>query len=274
MLLAAALSLSAQAATPAANPGRPSFSDNASATAAGAMELELGTAFEPDSFSTNYVLKFGMHPRLDLRIGFEDTLAPVRDPGAFTFLMKGTLIQPRNRVVGAAIAPFVTVDPGTGQPGFGTFLIASYPQGDVQIDANLLLDAHPSGSGGFRLDLDPVLTVGFPLAGDLGGYVEAYGIIPTYDQIQPALGLAFGLGYELRKNIILDASFDAGLLNQDLLPPWKAQIGVTFSGYLIQPEREANNDGNSGGNNGNGKNNGKKKNNGNGRKKTPNSTLR
>jgi hypothetical protein len=269
-MLLALLAGSVQAATPTANPSRPSFSDNAAPTDTGAMELELGTAFEPEMFSTNYILKFGLHKRVDFRLGFEQAMSPVYAPGAFTFLFKGTLIQSRDRVLGAAIAPYLSWQPGT-DPGFGAYLIVSYPQGDVQIDANLLIEAIRYNDA-FQFQLDPVLTIGFPLVGNLGGYVEAYGIIPTYNEIQPALGLAFGLDYEARKNIVLDAAFDAGFLNHDLISPWKVQLGVTFSGYLIPPEREATTepDRNSNGE----KNNGKKNDGKNKGRGQPNSTLR
>ncbi len=269
-MLLALLAGSVQAATPTANPGRPSFSDNAAPTDAGAMELELGTAFEPEMFSSNYVLKFGLHKRVDFRLGFEQAMSPVYAPGAFTFLFKGTLIQPRDRVLGAAIAPYLSCEPGA-DPGFGAYLIVSYPQGDVQIDANLLIEAIRYNDA-FQFQLDPVLTIGFPLVGDLGGYVEAYGIIPTYNEIQPALGLAFGLGYEARKNIVIDAGFDAGFLNNDLISPWKVQLGITFSGYLIPPGNDATPEPDRNGNGKNGKKNGKKSG-GNGRGQ-PNSTLR
>lgn len=241
-----ALLLQSFASTPTANPGRPSFSDNASPTATGAMELEAGGVVDPLRVGLNYVLKYGINSRFDLRLGFDHSLTPSFAPGTFSLLMKGTIQKPRERVMGVAIAPYLGYQPGATKPGFGSYVIVTYPQGDLQIDANLLLDMVPDGVR-YNLQLDPVVTFSFPLAGKLGGYAESYMIIPTGGNVQPGIALAAGLGYEARKNIVIDAAADFGLVNQDLISPWKVQVGATFSGYLKEPKNDNKN------------NNGKKK---------------
>ena len=235
-MLSLLLSL-AFAGVPEANPGRPSFSDNASPTATGAMEVELGSVFGPSEFGMNYLLKFGLQKRFDLRFGFEHLLAPEFVPGAFSMMVKGTVQKPRDRVLGGAVAPYLDWAPGAKQPGFGSYFILTYPQGDVQVDANLLMDLSP-GVDKYQLTLAPVVTVGFPLVDKLGGYGESYLIIPTGAHVSPGMALAFGLGYTFKKNVVFDAAADFGLINRDLVQPWKIQAGVTFGGYLKEPKTQ------------------------------------
>lgn len=235
MLLLPALALAGP--TPEANPGRPSFSDNASPTETGALELEAGAAADGERFGLNYVLKLGVHEDADLRLGFDHGVAPDAALGTASLLFKYTLKHPDDRVFGAALAPFATFDVAADQPGYGLFVIGTLPVGRLQLDGNVLLEGAWQSDRSFSLDVDPVLTAGVSITDMLGVYAEGYAILPVAGpEADVGAAAAAGLGVALRPNLVLDASCDFGLVG---LPTWTAQLGFTVAGFVARdvPEK-------------------------------------
>lgn len=233
MLLLSALALAGP--FPEANPGRPSFSDNASPTETGALEIEAGAAADPEGVGLNYVLKFGVHPDADLRVGFDHGVAPEAGLGAASLLAKYTFRHPDDRSFGTAIAPFATFDLSDSSPGYGLFLIGTLPAGRIQLDTNLLLEGRYTPERTLTLDVDPVATLGVQITDMFGAYVEGYAILPVSDMEQGVgAAAALGVGLGLRPNLVLDASCDVGLVG---LPKWTAQLGFTYAGWVAPQDR-------------------------------------
>ncbi len=217
---------------PVANPGRPSFSDNASPVETGALEIEAGAAVDPEAAGLNYALKLGVHPDATLRLGLDHLVYPGAEIGTGNLSAKFTLRHPDAGRLGVALAPFAAYDLSSSVPGFGVNLIGTLPFGPFQLDANALADAQYLHDRSVTLAVDPVLTLGLGLGERFGIYAESYAIVPVLGETE-GLGLAAagGLGFAFRPDLVLDAGCDVGLMG---LPRWTAQLGVTWAGWVAK----------------------------------------
>jgi Putative MetA-pathway of phenol degradation len=233
LLLLVPTSASAELVWPEANPGRPSFSDNAAPTATGAFEVETGLTTDDkfDSGTAQWTLKYGISDHFDVRLNFEHTVWGANfDLVGSSLLLKYSLRHPDDGVLGLAVEPYLTFPSlPNGPEGFGggALLVGTYITNGFQIDANAILDVATADMAATTVTFTPVVAIGHDLVGDLAGYVE-----PGID-----LGLAggggrnafvgVGLGYSITKFLIVDAAFYVG---ED--PQTQVFVGLTYSMYL------------------------------------------
>jgi hypothetical protein len=233
LLLLAPTSAGADTVWSEANPGRPSFSDNAAPTATGAFEVEAGLASddELDSGTAQWTLKYGVSDRFDVRLNFEHTVWGTDfDLVGSSLLLKYSLRHPDDGVLGIAVEPYLTFASLSGGPegfGGGALLVGTYITNGFQIDANTILDVATADLTDTAVTLTPVVAIGHDIVADLAGYVE------------PGIDLGFaggggtnafigvGLGYSITKSLVVDAAFYVG---ED--PGTQMFVGLTYSMYL------------------------------------------
>jgi hypothetical protein len=233
-VLAMLVAGTAWAEAPEANPGRPSFSDNASTTAHGAFEVETGAAADPDAEGHASTFKYGVTDTFDVRFTAGGPADPAGDIDALNLMLKWTLADPEDGA-GFALAPYVNLPApdGDDREGYGAVFILTALAGPFQIDANALVDAAPSATGdGQDWSVSPIGTLGFGLIGDLGGFAEIASTIPTSGEPRVATTMCgAGLGYALRPNLVFDASLHLRTGGEDA-PDWIAQAGLTFAVWV------------------------------------------
>ena len=225
LLLAPAV---ASAEPPAANPGRPSFSDNATCTVPGAIEVEFGGVADPDVIGDATTLKLGLHELADLRLTLGERITEPAGIDGAQALLKVTLEPVGDDGVGVALAPYVNfaTPEGDDREGYGAVIIGTIVAGPLQLDANTIIDVVPEGESDLAFVVTPVATLGFPLAGDLGGFVEVLREIPAAGGTGVTMAGA-GLGYAMRDNLVFDASVHATTAGDG--PDWIAQLGFTIA---------------------------------------------
>ena len=232
LLAALALPLAARAEDPVANPGRPSFSDNASTTMRGAAEIETGVAMDPDAEGHATTLKYGFTDRVDLRFTAGGPLQNEYDVDAINLLLKATLQPPDAGRPGFAVEPYVNfpAPEGGDRYGYGVVFFATALTGPLQLDVNAIVDVAPAGENDDLWSVSPIATVGFPIAGDLGGFVEIASTVPTGGESPASTVTGAGIGWAVRPWIVLDACAHVrtgGL--EESAPDWIAQAGFTFA---------------------------------------------
>lgn len=243
VLLVMIVPATAAADWPEANPGRPSFSDNAATTATGAFEIEAGLATddEADTGSAQWTLKYGVTERFDVRLNLETTLwgSELALAGS-SLLLKYTLRRPDDEVLGIALEPYLTfpVPDGPESWGGGIGLVGTYVTRGFQIDANAVFDVATEDMQDTAATITPIVAVGHDVVGDLAAYVEGLVELPVAGggSVGPFVGV--GLGYTLTKFLVLDAAFYVG---DD--PRTQLFAGLTYSMYIPprhrQPTRDA-----------------------------------
>lgn len=228
---------------PEANPGRPSFSDNAATTATGAFEIEAGvaTADEADTGSAPWTLKYGVTDRFDVRLNLETSLWGSKFALAgSSLLLKYTLRPPDENVLGIALEPYLTfpVPDGPDSWGAGIGLVGTYVTHGFQIDANAVFDVATADMQDTAATITPIVAIGHAVAGDLAAYVEGLVELPVAGGGSTSPFAGAGLGYTLTKFLVLDAAFYVGDE-----PRTQIFAGLTYSMYIPprrhQPARTA-----------------------------------
>jgi hypothetical protein len=218
---------------PDANPGRPSFSTNATSTARGALELETGAGVDADAVAILSQLKYGITDRFDLRLSHVERVGPDVALSLLGLQAKWCIRPDGDDTPGFGVSPFwlAPVDDADTHV-FGGIAIVTWPVGPLSIDANVSLIAAVPGMGDTAWESDPVATVSFPIYGDVGGYLESYALVPLgQDANDTDVAAATGVGWAVKPWFVLDASVDVRLAGDDL-PDWFAQLGLTISTYV------------------------------------------
>jgi hypothetical protein len=214
---------------PEANPGRPSFSDNAMPTATGAFEVETGLASsdDGDTATAQWTLKYGVTEHVDVRLNLEHAVWGGGGLAGASALLKVMLRAPGDGRLGIAVEPSVTLD----SEGGGAGMVATYLTHGFQIDANVVADVARAESE-TAVTVTPIVAIGHPI-GALEGYLEGLVDVPVAGGggANPAFGL--GLGYAVTKFLIVDAAFYVGDE-----PRRQAFAGLTYSMYLPPRHKE------------------------------------
>ena len=201
----------------AANPTRPSVSDNAYLTALGYTELEAGGLVTDNLWTIPALLKFSVHRQIEVGFAMVGLLnhvdggdTEVGDPGvqAKVQLLEGPW---------GALAVVGRADwAGNSDPGYTAYSTLSYQASRFQLDATL---------GGAFFQSDALLwavAVSPKVTGRVGGFAELFG---TNSSDGSATALDFGLSYGHSARLISDISIAVGLDNNS--PDWIFQVGLT-----------------------------------------------
>ncbi len=227
---------------PEANPGRPTVSTPATLTPTGYLQFETGFSAANHSpefssrFAPNEVLKFSVHPRLELLASSEpfvhSRVAGQNANGvAEVFLGAQAVVSP-----GEGPKPTLAVsyfhrlyDGGAPEFDFGSpvnslLLLASADVKGFQYDANAMFNELTEGSirrGQFRQSL----TISHPLKGKLTLSGEIWHFTQPFLRGN-AVGNLWAVSYAARKTLVLDAGFNHGLTGTSTR--WEAFVGFTY----------------------------------------------
>ena len=232
VLLVVMVPSTAAADWPEANPGRPSFSDNAATTATGAFEIEAGvaTADLGDTGSAQWTLKYGVTDRFDVRLNLETTVwgSDLALAGS-SLLLKLTLRPPDEDVLGIALEPYLSfpVPDGPDSWGAGIGLVGTYVTRGFQIDANAVVDVATADMQDTAATITPIVAIGHDVVGDLAAYVEGLAELPVAGGGSASPFVGVGVGYALTKFLVLDAAFYLGDE-----PRTQIFAGLTYSMYI------------------------------------------
>jgi len=216
------------AAWPEVRPGRPSFSDTAATTERGAIGVDLGGTLSDGYLAAPVMLRYGVTEGFDLRLGLSQAVRPSAGLDDLYVMAKVTLVPPEEGSLGFAISPWLSAPTPLGDElvSGGVALIATWPLGgDFQLDANVLASIAPVRGSDARVEVDPVVAFGFPLAGPVWGWAEAFALLPGTGT-EPSVAGSLGLGLEVAAPLWLDLSATAG--EGPDVAPWSVQLGGTF----------------------------------------------
>lgn len=237
LVLVLAIPSTARADWPEANPARPSFSDNASTTAVGAFEVEAGVTSDDkgDTGSAQYTFKYGITDRFDARLNLTHGVwGGATSRTRLGLLLKYTVRKPDDENLGIAVEPYVNFPALSGGPegfGGGAFLVGTYRRGGLQLDSCLVLDVDTAEMQDTAVTITPIAALSFPIAGELGGYVEGAVDIAGSGPGATNPFAGAGLAYALKPFLVFDAAFYVG---DD--PRIQVFAGLTFSIY-VPPRR-------------------------------------
>ncbi len=237
MLVALLASAQAGAEDVAANPGRPTFSDNAHPMATGFIELELGGAFYRagggDNAATPWLLKLGVAGPFEFKVGGDGFVYTEADNDHFGY---GNMqLWGKLRFLDqAGMRPAMAVMLGVGLPtaseeifGRSTDLYALFLMsgrfGPMGWDINVGLDARALDKDDQILDIPAILALSATIYGPLGVALEISDYIPLSDQ-DNQLNLLGALTWTLRPRLVLDAAFVKGFYGS---PNWQILFGFT-----------------------------------------------
>ena len=203
------------------NPTRPSASDNAYLTARGYTEIEFGLAYDRDAWALPTLLKWTLHPRIELGfitpglIQSDDSDVAFGDPG----LQIKTQWFSRNR---GAFATVGRIELTGEKPKATLYAVTSLATDRVGLDATFGAFFFDDGSGAYENGLLYAAAAAPKFKGKIGGYVEVYG--ETASGNRPIF-LDVGISYACSNRFVLDASAAFGL--NDDAQEWIFQIGFT-----------------------------------------------
>jgi hypothetical protein len=227
---------------PEANPGRPTVSTPATLTPTGYLQLETGfTAASHSSeftsrFAPNEVMKFSVHPRLELLASSEP------------FVHSRVAGQSTNRVAEVFLGAQAVVSTGEGaRPTLAmSYSHRAYdggaPEFDVGSSANSVVLLASADVRGFHYDANAMfneltegrvrrgqfgqsLTISHPLKGKFTLSGEIWHFTQPFLRGN-AVGNLWAVSYAARKILVLDAGFNRGLTGTSTR--WEAFIGFTY----------------------------------------------
>jgi hypothetical protein len=251
---------SAGSVPPAANPGRPTFTNPADLPPTGYLQFEQGIVQAGDSpglnrqFSISQVTKLAVHPRLMLEFVSQPFAYTIpdssRDPGDLDIAVQAVLRRKSERgptvaigyqnVVRSGSAPSLDV----GSTNRSVVLFVSGDIGATHYDTNYIVSeqtlSEPQSATVRRAQFGQTFNLTHPLfAARTGGRLSLSGEVwhatqplPTTDrQNHPvaranAVGVLAALGYAFAPNLVVDAAFDRGLTATST--SWQYLAGFTY----------------------------------------------
>jgi hypothetical protein len=243
----ALLAFRANAQTPAvdapeANPGRPTVSTPATLTPTGYLQFETGVNAASQSpefssrFAPNEVMKFSVHPRLEL-LAASEPVVHYRVAGqsanrvAEVFLgAQAVLIPGEGAKPTLAVSYFHRAYDGGapefdfGSPKNSVLLLASAEVKGFHYDANAMFNELTEGTVR-RAQFGQSLTISHPLKGKFTLSGEIWHFTQPFLRGN-AVGNLWALGYAARKTLVLDAGFNHGLTGTSTR--WEAFAGFTY----------------------------------------------
>lgn len=227
---------------PAANPGRPTIATPATLTPVGYLQFETGVLsakHSPEFSSTlglNEVIKFSVHPRLELLLSSEpsarsrvghavETDAGDLSIGAQAVIRPGegpkpTLSASYFRQVYEGPAPNLDL----GSPQQSLLLLASADVKGFHYDANGFFNEIVENAVR-RLQFGQTLSISHPIAGRYGVTGEIWHFTQPFLHAHAA-GSLWCVAYTARRNLVLDLGFDRGLTATSTR--WQVFAGVTY----------------------------------------------
>lgn len=211
----------------AANPTRPSVSDNAYKTATGYLELEVGVLFERNLISTPHLLKFGLSDRVELGfssagIAFFDTAANTekgfQDPG----------LQVKTQWVSTEIISFASVartewinhtDLQMTLNAIGSGNISKLGW-DITVGGSL----SPQGSNIYETNITYAIALYPNWEHKFNFYIEFFG---EYSNSSNPIGIDGGVSYNITPRFVIDLAAFKGLNND--AADWQIQSGITWT---------------------------------------------
>ncbi len=227
---------------PEANPARPSVSTPATLTPAGYLQFETGILGAQDSgaFATRYglneVVKLTVAPRLEMLVAdepaahyssFENTGNATGDLflGAQMVISSGegarpTIAASYIRHLYGGDAP----DFDVGTPLNSVLILASADVHGFHYDTNAIFN-ELSETGVRRAQFGQTLSISHPVVGKLSLTGEIWHFSQPYLRGN-AIGNLWAIGYNLRKNVVLDGGFSRGLTGTST--QWEEFVGFTY----------------------------------------------
>ncbi len=224
---------------PAANPTRPTFSDNAHPMAEGHFELELGgQAWQGDQIGTPFLLKVGLSDYAEFKVG-GDGLRWDGKGDAFGFgnlyllnklrFLAADGAAPAVAVLVAATLPTAHARVGGGTTNLSALLILSGSLGPVGWDFNLGVDVNGLDQDDISLGLPAILAVSIPIHGPLSAVVEVADYAGLWRQ-ENALNFLGALTWSVTDGLVIDAAGVAGL---GAAADWQVLFGFTLNAGRI-----------------------------------------
>ncbi len=223
---------------PEANPGRPTVSTPAALTPPGYLQFETGLLLarqSPDVASRlgfSEVIKLAVSQRLELLLGAEPfaagPLRRVRD-GDVVGGLQFVALRSEGASPTVAVSYFGRVHTGTSPDvDIGSFrqsgiLLVSFETVGFHVDANAYL-AEQEQDGRRRAQNGQSLSVSHPI-GPFTASMELWRFSQPFLRSRAA-GNLWALSYPVRKNLVVDAGFEAGLTRTSTR--WEAFAGFTY----------------------------------------------
>ena len=252
LLASPALALSAEPADPredliqpvdAPSPlitDRPDFTESTSAVAPGRVQIESGLTFtsrETDDAleAPEALFRIGLADRLELRLEAPSyTWADAGDDGLGDSSLGFKLELAEQRGARPALAVIGLVGLPTGDSDLttdhlqpGAILAASWDlPHELALGLNAGATSADDGAGDNFSEYSASVALGFPLAGDLSGFIEYYGLYRSGGGGGPEHVVDGGLTYLVSPDVQLDVFVGAGL--SDHAPDWLVGAGVSF----------------------------------------------
>jgi hypothetical protein len=217
----------------AANPTRPTFSDNAHPMAKGYIEFELGGHFwDNDQFGLPFLLKLGLADPLEFKLGGEG-LRYNGNSEEFGFsnlglFLKGRFLEQRGMtpamgILGSVILPTATDDLHERTCDMGLLLLMTGQFGPMSWDFNTGVRFLGVDRDDTFMDIPVILALSARIVGPLGVIMEVADYIPL-DEQDNALHLLGAITWAFTPRLILDFAFVKGF---DGAPDWEVHFGFT-----------------------------------------------
>jgi hypothetical protein len=217
----------------AANPTRPTFSDNANPMAKGHIEFELGGHFwEHDQFGSPFLLKLGIADPIEFKLGGEGfRYNGVSEEFGFSNLglfLKGRFLEQRGMtpamgILGAVILPTATHDLHERSTDLAFLFLATGQFGPMSWDFNSGIRILALDSDHTFMDIPVILALSARIVGPLGVIMEVADYIPL-DEQDNRLHLLGAITWAFTPRLILDFAFVKGF---DGAPDWEVHFGFT-----------------------------------------------
>jgi hypothetical protein len=239
VLMILSVSLPATADGVAANPGRPTFSDNAHPMATGHIELEAGGAFyragDLNNAATPWLLKLGVADPFEFKVGGSGFVYTEADNehfgfgnmvawGKFRFLAQKGMVPAMAVMLGVGLPTASNKIFGRSTDLYALFLMSGR-FGPMSWDINVGLDATRLDKDDTLLDMPAILTLSATIYGPLGVALEVADYIPLEDQ-ENRLHLLGAITLTFIPTLVLDAAFIKGFYGA---PSWEVHFGFTYT---------------------------------------------
>jgi hypothetical protein len=242
LLMGAHLATAQQAATPPANPGRPTVSTPATLTPVGYLQFENGSmrAWKSPEFTAqlnfNETVKLAVASRLQLLAVTEPAARSKvagktgNDPGGYALGGQAVLRASEGASPTIAASYLRQVYGGSapdldlGSSTDSVVLLASADVWGFHYDTNAMFN-RVTQDGVSRPQFGQTLSVSHPLSGQLSLSGELWHFTQPFLHGR-AVGNLWALGYTQRPNLVWDAGFQRGLTGTST--HWEAIVGFTY----------------------------------------------
>jgi len=217
---------------------RPDFTESTSAVAPGRVQLESGLTFTSAGADTlegpEALLRIGLVDRLELRLEAPSyTWADAGDDGlgdsslGFKLeLAEQSGARPALAIIGEVGLPTGDSDLTTDHLQPGAILAASWDlPSEIAIGLNAGATSADDGAGDNFSEYSASAALGFPITGDLSGFVEYYGLYRSGGGGGSEHVVDGGLTYLITPDVQLDVRVGAGL--NDRAPDWLVGAGLS-----------------------------------------------